>query len=84
MSMFVDAASNLRIFCDYGSQMIRVATNTFPPEFKPQYAEVARFTTATTWYTSPYAKQVSSEQLQEDITWFWLDVEHEQHTTEEN
>ena len=78
--MFVDAGHNFRIYCDYKSQSVRVMTNIFPPQFKPQYAEVTAFAKEEKWYDSSYAKQISSEQLQEDIAWFWADMESTHNT----
>lgn len=73
--MFIDAGQNFRIFCDYESRSIRIAKNIFPSQFKPQYTETTAFTDEKEWYQSSYAKDINIESIQEDIAWFWADME---------
>lgn len=74
--MFVDAGEGLRIYYDYELRTLRVQTySTLIPGFKPIWQECSAFSSAEAWDQSPFPAQISNENVQEDITWFWIDME---------
>ena len=76
--MYREAGRDIRIFCDYGSRILRVATNAFAsvPNLKAQWEEVASFGNQEEWCASAFAHQVTCDATKEDICWFWIDMNH--------
>jgi len=72
--MFIDCGS-FRVLRDYKVGLLRIFTNTNPISgWRPMWKETATFRTAAEWYQSVYSRLVS-EFVDEDIAYFWFDVE---------
>jgi hypothetical protein len=76
--MFRDAGNGFKIYCDYEAGKIRVqedaSLNAGLVGYKPMWSEVASFQTIEEWEQSKYARRIDNEQVEEMITWFWIDM----------
>ncbi len=76
--MFRKAGSEILIFCDYESKTLRVGTDTpLLPGFLGTFREIASFKTPEEWEASQFPQQVTEEQIQDMIVWFWYDISTE-------
>jgi len=75
--MFKQAGDGLLVFCDYDARLLRVGTDTPPvPGFKGHLREIASFESHEEWEKSQYCSQVTIEDVQNTIVWFWHDLEN--------
>jgi hypothetical protein len=76
--MFRDAGPGFRIDCDYESRKLRVQEDVARAQglvgYKPMWNDVASFATIEEWEQSKYAKLITDDQIDEMITWFWIDL----------
>ena len=73
--MFIKAGTDFSIYCDYEARVIRVQEDVNPlPGFLPMFREVARFATIEEWEASKYARRVTDENVDDAISWFWIDM----------
>lgn len=73
--MFVRISGENLIYCDYARKCIRVATDTpLIPGYHGTFREIGKFETPEEWKKSRFASQVTDEEVQNAIDWFWVDV----------
>jgi hypothetical protein len=72
--MFIEAG-NIRIFLDTESRKLRVQTNQMPARLKPHWIETDSFADPESWIKSHYFTQVTDQDLQDFINWFWIDID---------
>ena len=76
--MFRKAGNEILVCCDYDSKTLRVGTDTpLLPGYRNHFREIASFKTPEEWEASRFPKQVTEEQIQDMITWFWIDMSTE-------
>lgn len=73
--MFRDAGFEIQIYCDYAGKVLRVAsTAPLLPGYLGTFREVAQFKNRQEWVNSSFFHQVTNEDIQEMIEWFWVDL----------
>ena len=71
----------LLIKLDYPCRVLRVALNApLLPGYRPMFKHLAQYRSWGEWSQSPYFQDVTDEDLQNDILWFWRDMEEEENT----
>ncbi|MFZ2484453.1 MAG: hypothetical protein WAX80_02410 [Minisyncoccia bacterium] len=76
--MFRKAGSEILICCDYDLKTLRVGTDTpLLPGYRGFFREIASFKTPEEWGASQFTRQVTDEQIQDMIAWFWIDMSTE-------
>lgn len=76
--MFKKAGSEIFVNCDYDSKTLRVGTETpLLPGYRGIFREIASFKTSEEWDASQFPQQVTDEQIQNMIDWFWIDMSAE-------
>ncbi len=67
--------SNTQLVLDYGSGCVRIMTNIFPSGFRPKFNLKAEYYSSNEWYKSSFVALVISDELLDQISWFWNDIE---------
>ena len=76
--MFKDIGNNLQVYCDYEGCVLRIAsTEPLLPDFLGTFREIAQFKSREGWVKSSFFHQVTNEDIQDMIEWFWEDLRHE-------
>ena len=76
--MFKNAGSELHVYCDFEARILRVATDTpLLPGYLGMWREVGAFKSREEWVASSFYKQVTNEDVEEMIEWFWMDLSTE-------
>ena len=74
--MFKSAGSGLLLYCDSEAQLVRVGTNVPLVEgFRKTFLELDVFSNEKDWMASQYYNQVTDKNIQDEILWFWIDLE---------
>jgi hypothetical protein len=66
----------LHIRCDYTCRVLRVALYApLLPGYRPIFKHLAQYHSWGEWSHSPYFNDVTIEDAQSDILWFWHDMD---------
>jgi hypothetical protein len=67
---------NLLVRCDYACKVLRVATDkALISGFRSEFHHLAQYRSWSEWSKSPYFNQITDEDAQDSISWFWHDMD---------